>query len=229
MFRINAFGQRIRINPYLRYVTDDDQAAAAAAAAEAVRIAAEQALAAKAAEDAQNGFPGGTPVDQMTEPQKAAYWRHESKKQQKINESHRDYDELKAQAAELATIKAANATEQEKAVEQARREGENIGAERYLREAVKGRFQALTGKTSAEVDTTFAHVDPKSFTDDKGEILADKLQTFAATFVTKAGGSGDEPDPVRAALERQRGGGSGGAGSIAELQAQRREKLQPKK
>lgn len=205
-----------------------EQAAAAKVAAD--KAAADKAAADKAAADAaeaERGFPANTPVDQMTPAQQAAYWKDQSKKQQKIAEGRSDYDAMKAAADELAQRKADEATEQEKAIEAARQAGENIGAERYLRDAVIGRFQALTGRTDEEVATTFAHVDPKSFTDDKGDIVADKLKAFADTFGPKDAG-GKPVDHVAAALAQQRAAGGGAGSSIAEKRKQTRESMTKK-
>lgn len=186
--------------------------AAAAAAKVAADQAAAQAAAAKAAHLAEHGFPLETAVADMKPEEQAAYWRAEAKKQQKKNEGV-DIEKLQADAAELAKLRTQNSTEAEKAVEDARREGENIGAERYLKDAVMGRFQALTGKTDDEAEIIFAHVDPKSFTDDKGSVDPEKVKTFASTI----GATTTTTDPVAAALAKQRsaGGGSGGS-SIAE-------------
>jgi hypothetical protein len=174
---------------------------AAAAQAAAAKAAAEKAAAERAAaeaEEAQRGFPAGTPVDQMTTAQQAAYWKDQSKKQQKIADGRSDYDVLRAAADELAQ-----------------------------RKAVIGRFQALTGRTDDEVATTFAHVDPKSFTDEKGDIVADKLKAFADTFGPK--GAGARPvDVVAAALAAQRAAGGGAGSSIAEKRKQTRESMTKK-
>lgn len=192
-------------------------------AAEA-KAAADKILADKAAADALNGFPSDTAVADMKPEEQAAYWRAESKKQQKKADEKSDYDKLKADSEELARVKAKNATDEEKAIEEARREGENIGAERYLKDAVKGRFQALTGKTDEEVETVFAHVDPKSFVDEKGDIVAGKLKTFAEGFGKKDEG-GKHKDPVAEALERQRQAASGSGSSISEKRKATRESM----
>lgn len=202
--------------------------------------AAEQAATAAAASNAahltEHGFPSETAVADMQPLEQAAYWRAETKKQQKKNEGV-DVTKLQADAAELAALKAAGMNDHEKALadarEEARREGENIGSEKYLKQAVTAKFQLLTGKNDEEVETALDVVDLKKFLDDKGEILADKLQAFAATFgqkVDDGGKPGSRPNPVRDALAGQQraGGTGGGAGSIAEMKAQRLEKYAEK-
>ncbi len=199
----------------------------------AEKAAADKAAAEKAALEASRGFPAETPIEQMTAEQQAAYWKFQARKHENEAKSRADYDDLKAKADELAQIKAANQTDQEKALndarDEARREGENIGAERYLKDAVMGRFQALTGKNDDDVAKAFAHVDAHSFVTDTGDLDVDALKEFAGTFGS-ATSSSTPADPVKAALERQRNGaaaGSSGSGSINEMRKQRLEKLQP--
>lgn len=203
---------------------------AAADKAAADKAAADKAAADKAAADAANGFPSETPVDDMTPEQQVAYWKHQARKHEKSDKSKSDYEDLKAKAAELATLKAATATEQEKAVDEARREGENIGAERYLKDAVKGYFRAATGKSNDEVDKAFEHIDAKSFVDGQGNVDVEKLEEFAKSFASETSDTSHQSDPVKAAIERQRqGGGGSGSGSVEEIRKARLEKLQPSK
>lgn len=188
----------------------------------AEQAAADKAAADKATADAANGFPSETPLDQMTAEQREAYWKHQARKHQKRAEDRADFDKYKADSEELEKLRTANATDEEKAREEARREGENIGAARYLKEAIKGRFQGLTGKTDDEVETIFAHVDATSFVSTTGDIDVEKLKSYSHTFGTAAGGGQQEQDPVAAALARQRQTpGGGAAGSVAELRRQR--------
>jgi type II secretory pathway pseudopilin PulG len=215
MFRINAFGQRVYCNPRLRFVeTTDGDAGQGAGADDAP------------GDDTstQNGFPANTPLEQMTAPEQAAYWKHESKKHQRAANARSDYDDLKAKAAELEQLQQANQSAEEAAIEAARRDGEVIGASRYLKEAVKGRFQGITKKTDEEVETIFEHVDALSFTDDKGDIDVEKLTKYAGTFGVSDATVTTE-DPVAAALGRQRLAGGGSGSSISERRKEVRESM----
>jgi len=218
MHHFDAFGQRIICRPLrLRYITTEEQALADAAAATAA-----------AAFLAENGFPQNTVVADMPVEQQAAYWRHEAKKQQKKTEGI-DLAKLRKDSEDLEKLRKDGLNDQQKAVEdareEARREGENIGAERYLKDAVMARFQTLTGKTDDEVDTAFAHVDPKSFRDESGAIDVEKLKSFAAVFGTSDSGKHQQDDPVAAALARQTAAGGGSGTSIAEKRKQTRESM----
>lgn len=183
---------------------------------------------------ADPGFPADTRLEDMTTEQQLAYWKHQSRKHERRADERKDYDQLKTAAEELAALKAANQTDAERALaearEEARREGENLGAQRYLTDAVKAKFQHLTGKSDEEVATAFAHVNAQSFTTDQGDINADALTAFAATFGATAGPQTPPADPVRAAMERQQQKpGATSGGSIAEMARQRIAELQGNK
>lgn len=202
--------------------TPEEIAAEEKAAAD--KLAADKAAADKAA--AESGFPADTPLEQMTVEQREAYWKDKAQKHEKRAKARGDYDQMKADSLELAALKAANATAEEKALEEARRQGENIGAERYLKEAVKGRFQGITKKTDGEIEVIFEHVDAASFTDEKGDIDTVKLAAYAATFGTS--GVKQVEDPVAAALARQRHVADGTGSSIADKRRAVRESMTKK-
>lgn len=218
MFRTNAFGQRVYCKPRLVSVDPPD----GGGGGDGDKPKDEVEL-----DGEKFKFPTETAVDAMTPEQAKEYWRHEAKKQQKKKaEPPADYAQLKADSEKLAKLEQEKLPEQERLIAQARdearREGEVIGSERYLIEAVKGRFQALTKKKDEEVETAFAHVDAQSFVDDKGNLDVEAIKKFAATFGT---GSGADNDPVREALNRTRPAGGGGGESIAERRKATRDKL----
>lgn len=180
------------------------------------------------------GFPADTAVAEMTSDQQIAYWKHHSRQHEARAKSRADYDQLKADSEELARLRAENQTEAERALaearEEARREGENLGAARYLADAVKAKFQHLTGKSDEEVATAFAHVNAQSFTTDQGDIDSAALTAFAATFGATAGPQTPPLDPIRAAMEQQQQNpGVTSGGSIAEMARQRVAELQGNK
>lgn len=215
--RFDSFGRPIMLRPRLRFTTDPNPG--------------DPTPGAPAPQDL--GFPDGTPVAEMTQEQQLAYWKHHSRQHERRANSRADYDQLKADSEELARLRAANQTDAERALEEAReearREGENLGAQRYLSDAVKAKFQHLTGKSDDEVATAFAHVNAQSFTTDQGDIDGAALTAFAATFGASAPQT-PPSDPVRAAMERQQQNpGATSGGSIAEMARQRVAELQGKK
>ena len=216
--KFDSFGRPILCLPRLRFVTDPNPAPTPGVPTPPA--------------PADPGFPADTPVAEMTSEQQLAYWKHQSRKHERRADERKDYDQLKADAAELAALKAASQTDAERALEQAReearREGENLGAQRYLTDAVKAKFQHLTGKSDDEVETAFAHVNAQSFTTDQGDINGAALTAFAATFGAAAPQT-PPTDPVRAAMERQQQNpGATSGGSIAEMARQRVAELQGK-
>ena len=188
-------------------------------------------------EQQQTGFPADTPVAEMTQEQQLAYWQHQSRKHERRASSRADYDQLKADSEELARLRAENQTDAERelaeAREEARREGENLGAQRYLRDAVIGRFQRLTGMDDDETTEAFGDlgIDPAQFVKDDGEIDVDRITKLAARVAPTSGGTQTtSSDPIRDAMERQQqkpGGTSGG--SIAEMARLRVAELQGNK
>lgn len=184
------------------------------------------------------GFPADTPVAEMTADQQLAYWKHQSRKHERRADERKDYDQLKAAADELAALKAASQTEAERALEQAReearREGENLGAQRYLRDAVIGRFQRLSGMDDDETREVFDVIgsDPSHFVKDDGDIDVERITRLAARVAPAAGGTTQTTpsDPIRAAMERQQQKpGATSGGSIAEMARLRVAELQGNK
>jgi hypothetical protein len=224
MFRFNAFGQRVYCHPRIVFIDPADGAGGSGSGSST-----DEGKGGDEHGDSDKGFPANTPWREMTHEQQAAYWRDKSQKHERTANARKDYDTI---AQELADLKNANQSDAEKeledAREEARRQGENIGAQRYLKDAVKGRFQGLTRKTDDEVETIFAHVDPATFTDDKGEIDLEQLRAYAATFDTKNTDDDSGRDPVAAALGRQRRAGGGAGVSIAEKRKQVRESMTKK-
>jgi hypothetical protein len=101
--------------------------------------------------------------------------------------------------------------------------------EKYLSEALAGRLEKATGRTSDEVQAILAHVAPSSFTDEQGDLDDAKITAFAGTVKSTSGPS--NYDPVASALSRQRMGGSGGGSPsvIQERREQVRDGMLPKK
>lgn len=227
--RRNAFGQLIPRSPRIITLLPPDDGGSSAGGGASTAGADPVAPGADAGDG--NGFPANTPLEQMTEAQQLAYWKHQSRKHEAAAKSRADYDELKRERDEL---KAAGQTQAEKDLEAAREEarlqGENIGAEKYLGVAIRARFQHLTGKSDDDVAKAFERVDPKSFLDAQGEIDQSALKDFADLFGTNGSGTAQQRDPVREALENQRlNSGTPSTGSIAEMTKQKYEQLTGKK
>jgi len=212
--KFDSFGRPILCMPRLRFLEGDENGGGG--------------------DQTQTGFPADTPVAEMTQDQQLAYWKHQSRKHERRADERKDYDQLKADSEELIRLRSESQTEAERALaearEEARREGENLGAQRYLTDAVKAKFQHLTGKSDEEVATAFAHVNAQSFTTDQGDIDSAALTAFAGTFGATGGTQKPPFDPIRAAMDQQQQKpGATSGGSIREMTRLRADELQGKK
>ncbi|NQX35473.1 hypothetical protein [Herbiconiux sp. VKM Ac-2851] len=85
--------------------------------------------------------------------------------------------------------------------DEARREGEKAGANRYLRDIVAAKVEHLSGRSTDQVEVLMQHVDPGSFTDEVGDVDVAKIEAFAAG-VRGAAAPAHVVDPVAEALGR---------------------------
>jgi hypothetical protein len=214
--KFDSFGRPILCLPRLRFLEGDENGGGG--------------------EQQQTGFPADTPLAEMTQEQQLAYWQHQARKHERRASSRADYDQLKADSEELAALRAANQTDAERALEEAReearREGENLGAQRYLRDAVIGRFQRLSGMDDAETSATFADlgIDPSQFVKQDGDLDVERITKLAARVAPAGATQTSSSDPIRDAMERQQQKpGATSGGSIAEMARLRVAELQGNK
>lgn len=144
------------------------------------------------------GFPEKTSVDAMTDAQKAAYWRNESKKQQA--RVPKNLDQLLRDSQELATLREKQMTPDEQAVQAARTEGLTQGrreaAEDSVMVALRTSFQ-MRGKTEAEVSDLLDVVSPSKFLTDDGKVDASKVTGYVNRLAPAAGSPGGSPGQGR--------------------------------
>lgn len=195
------------------------------------------------------GFPKDTPLDQMTLEQREAYWKNQSKIQQKAREDAEraaeayaklgSLDELQAVArdAEQARLDALSANE--RAIEEARIAARAEGASQHLAAGVKGMLLALTRSAnesfedaSKRVDDAIGFADLTKFIGDNGDLDAAKVQTFAQSIGSTGGNDPGSQEPWGARYERDHAGrippAPGASGSVASMQAAARERLNKK-
>lgn len=106
------------------------------------------------------GFPESTPLAQMTAEQREAYWKHQARKHEQRARERADYDDLKAKAAKLDEIEAANKSELEKEREARQRAEEQ--AKTLAREKLRSDVAAakgvpaglLSGSTKEELEAS---------------------------------------------------------------------------
>lgn len=131
--------------------------------------------------DTDRGYPQDTPLEQMTAEQREAYWRHHSRKWEKIAKDRNDYDAVKAAAAELEQLKAANATDQEKAIAAARAAGYAEASGRAAVVLVDAHVRAgLSSRmTPDRIEAFVGHLDHKHFLGADGmSVDAEKVAAF---------------------------------------------------
>lgn len=204
MFRTNAFGQRTYCQPRLRFLEGEEGEGGGEATTEPTP------------QEQGFDFPEGKSLVDMTEAQRTEYWRHKAQKHEKASKIDPDrLDQLRAAAAELEQLKRANATEQEKAIEDALRQGENLGAERYVKFAIKGEIRATAPHLKPEqVDELLSIINPSAVIRDDGEVDADKIGKIISSFAPAA--KQETPgDSYSETIKQTRH--ASGAGSIAEL------------
>jgi hypothetical protein len=154
------------------------------------------------------GFPKDTAPADMTADQRAAYWQHRSRQNERLANSRADYDEVKARAARADELEAANATETEKAIKAARAEAAAETLRTTAPRLVRAEFRAAAkGVLSDEQrDALLEDLDLTKYLTDKGEVdedkVARKVKAFAPAAPARSGTP--RPDPGQGAR-----GGSG--------------------
>lgn len=184
------------------------------------------------------GFPADTRPDDMEPDQRAAYFQHQAKKHENRNKDWRAAlggklpDEVKAELDELEKLRAQGRTEQENAVEDAKKTALAEAAAQYGSRLVAAEFKAalahlVTTDQQGQADTKrrddiIAGLNLTSYLTSSGDVDTDKVTSYAATIAPAGKGTGDQQDIGGG---RQSGTHGGGArkGSISAIVAERRE------
>ncbi|WP_159794469.1 hypothetical protein [Puerhibacterium puerhi] len=184
------------------------------------------------------GFPPDTPVRDMTLEQQVAYYRHQSR----VNERRwkatgvdaKEIVRLQDAADELERIKAqaGDDVDLDQVREDARREGENLGAEKFQRVAVRYAVRAAAAaagvydpgdeESRTAIDALTDVLDASQLLADDGEVDEAKVQSILDAFAQRAPDRGPR-DPYSMNHRRLRQGDSR-AGSVAAAQAKYAEK-----
>lgn len=129
------------------------------------------------------GFPENTPVQEMTDAQKAAYFRHQNRKSEGLLKNYKGVtpEQIQQMQAELDTLRGEKLSADEKALEEAKKQAADDARHaerealtpRLLRAELKGiASQVLSGdKLTAWLDD----IDPSKFTNSDGEIDEEKV------------------------------------------------------
>ena len=171
------------------------------------------------------GFPDGTPVAEMTDPQQVAYWRHQSRKHEQRAESRKDYDELKTKAAEADRLRQERETEAEKAIREAREQGRKDALAESAPGLVAAEFRgALAGRlTDEQRDALIEDINPGRYLKDDGTVDIAKVRERANILApaTGTGAAGQWPAMGQGQRQGSHGDGRRGGGSVAQVMADR--------
>lgn len=122
------------------------------------------------------GFPEATPIAEMTDAQQAAYWKAQSRKHESEAKARSDYDALKA---EVEKFRAANQTDAERAIEDARNESRAAALAEVGTRVVDAYLDARLGDKSGAVKVGINHA---AFVDESGDLKLDELTEYLETI-----------------------------------------------
>lgn len=175
------------------------------------------------------GYPKDTPVAQMTDTQRGAYWQHQAQKHEgrfKNLVGDRSFDDTKKALEEYERIQKEQMTPAEQALTAAREEGQKAGLTAARSEAASEIFRgalAAGGLPETDINDLVSNLNVGNFISDKG-IETSKLTEFAKRFTP----SGKDTTTQRrdfGAGRRQEGQPARGAAGRAE--AERRGFIKP--
>ena len=148
-------------------------------------------------EEKPEGFPANTPVAEMTVEQKAAYWQHQSRKHEERATEYRTAAggktaaEIKAELESADTLKREKLSEQERAVEDAKREARESTASEYGTKAVRMAFElALRALPKQDRKEFIEDLDLSRFLTDSGDVDTAKVLTRAEKIAPADKGTG---------------------------------------
>lgn len=135
------------------------------------------------------GYPADTPVSEMTAEQAANYWRTQARKHETTVKKRGDYDQLKADSAELARLRQQTESDTQRATreaaDQARTEVRTEMGERL----VLAEFRAAAGGRIAadRLATLTEDLDLRRYLDSAGDVDAERVAAKVAAWM---------PDPA---------------------------------
>lgn len=164
------------------------------------------------------------PVAEMTADEQIAYWRQRSRQNERRAKDRDDYDDLKKELEELRTEKM---TEAERAVEAARKEGEEAATEKFSAKVAEASLRgALTGRgfQADEIEDKLSFIDFTKFVTSDGEVDTEMVQRYLQEIAPQDNGNGAWPDlgqGNRGDSHNKRSGGSVDAGRAIRRQRQK--------
>lgn len=166
-----------------------------------------------------NGYPADTPVADMTAEQAANYWRAQARKHERTVKQRQDYDQLKADSAELARLRQQTETDTERATREAASTARAEVRTEMGERLVLAEFRAASGgRISADrLATLTEDIDLRRYLDDAGEVDTDRIATKVAAWAPAPEGDPEPPAPTRPRPDPSQGsrGGTKVSGTAA--------------
>lgn len=136
------------------------------------------------------GYPANTPIEQMTDAQKAAYWQHHARKHEDRvkalgNLTPEQLTELQEKASRADKLEYDLKSDTEKQVEDAKKAGRDEAIAEALPEVVASQLDAAAaraGVSEEDLKAATEFVDIKKFLNDSGKVDTDKVRTFVASI-----------------------------------------------
>jgi hypothetical protein len=168
----------------------------------------------------ESGFPANTPLEQMTAPQREAYWKHHARRHEDRVKAMGDYAEVKAKAEQFDALAAASQSEQERAVAAAKAEGLAEGRRAAAATLVEAAVTvAAAGRlTDAQRAALLAGLDRSAFLTTAGEVDTAKVTEFVNGLAPAQGAAGQPPVPDMGQGRRGHATASGRDAGLAEAQ-----------
>lgn len=149
---------------------------------------------------ADQGFPANTPVAQMTDKQEAAYWRHQSRKHEdraKSTVSDTELSELRAAAAERDQLKHAQMSDSEKAIAEARAEGEKNARLALAPDLVAAEFRAQSAGRVPGLDALVEDLNHQKFLTAEGRPDTAAISARVQALIPAGAPAGGAPQAQR--------------------------------
>jgi hypothetical protein len=140
------------------------------------------------------GFPKDTALTAMTVEQREAYWRNQSKVQQKKVPTN--LAELQAAKAELDQIKLKQQTPAEQEIQKVRDETAAATRKEVAAESALTNLRIVLhtrGKSDAEVDGLVEFINPERFLTQDGKVDTGKVMAYADGIAPAGSGGGGRP------------------------------------
>lgn len=172
------------------------------------------------------GFPASTPLEQMTQEQQTAYWRHYARKhEQQVKDLGVTPEELAAlrdNAGKYSALEREAMTDKDKAVAQAKDDTGKERDEHYRPLLVRAEIKALlTGRVNADeleakVATITDPLDLTKFLTTTGAVDTDKVKAFVDSIAPATGTSNTRKGPTATGHGSGSSSERNGASGVAE-------------